>query len=224
MGAGEHPVLHDLKQKAPHVEWGFLQLVEQENRVGMLPDRFGELAAILMSHIPRGEPVRRLMVCFSENLSCRTGAGPPSVPKSTWAKALHSSVFPTPVGPRKRKAPTGRSGLLEPCPAPADGPGHGGHRLSLAGDPGGAGRSPGPKTLLTLVRQVRGIPIHWEIVWAVLGGDHGSSARPASGSVPAQISAEGLGVRYWAASLVVLAGNGVIPVPWAADSTRRPGL
>lgn len=55
VGVGEHPVLHDLEQKAPHVGVGFLQLVEQENRVGMPPDRFGELAAILMSHITRGE-------------------------------------------------------------------------------------------------------------------------------------------------------------------------
>ena len=37
-----------------------------------------------------------------------------SSPKSAWARALHSSVLPTPVGPRKRKEPMGRLGSLRP--------------------------------------------------------------------------------------------------------------
>ena len=40
-----------------------------------------------------------------------------SSPKSSWAKALASSVLPTPVGPRKRKEPTGRFLSLKPARA-----------------------------------------------------------------------------------------------------------
>ena len=38
-----------------------------------------------------------------------------SAPKSASAKALASSVLPTPVGPRKTKEPIGRFGLLRPA-------------------------------------------------------------------------------------------------------------
>ena len=50
----------------------------------------------------------------------------------TSARALHSSVLPTPVGPRKMNEPIGRLGSCRPRAAAADGVGHGLDRLVLA--------------------------------------------------------------------------------------------
>ena len=59
----------------------------------------------------------RETVCFSmySDMSMRTIAC--SVSKRNSASALASSVFPTPVGPRKRKLPSGRLGSLNPARA-----------------------------------------------------------------------------------------------------------
>ncbi len=107
--------------------------------------------------------------------------------------------------------------LLEPCPAPADGPGHGGHRLLLAGDPAAQVVLQVQRRCLSdLVRQVRGIPVHWgDRLGHVLGGDHGIflPGLPAEAfqfQLPAEV---GLGVSVLGGFLVVLAGNGVVPFP-----------
>ena len=57
---------------------------------------------------PGGEPTSRETVCFSmySDMSKRIMAF--SSPNMASAKALHSSVLPTPVGPRKMKEPMGR--------------------------------------------------------------------------------------------------------------------
>ena len=53
-------------------------------------------------------------VCFSiySDISSRSMAF--SSPNIACASALHSSVLPTPVGPRKMNEPTGRLGSLSP--------------------------------------------------------------------------------------------------------------
>ena len=64
----------------------------------------------------------RETVCFSiySDISMRIMAF--SSPNMASARALHSSVLPTPVGPRKMKEPMGRFGILQSHAAPADGP------------------------------------------------------------------------------------------------------
>ena len=55
--------------------------------------------------------------CFSMYSDMSTRIMLSSSPKSASASALHSSVLPTPVGPRKMKEPMGRWGSLRPARA-----------------------------------------------------------------------------------------------------------
>ena len=58
-----------------------------------------------------------------------------SLPNMNSASALASSVFPTPVGPRKMNEPIGRFGILEAGTGAADGLRDDADRLFLADDP-----------------------------------------------------------------------------------------
>ena len=53
---------------------------------------------------------------------------------SASANVLASSVFPTPVGPRKIKLPMGRRGILDSGPGPDDGVSHQPDGFVLADD------------------------------------------------------------------------------------------
>jgi len=53
-------------------------------------------------------------VCFSINSDISTRISASSLPNIASARAFESSVFPTPVGPRKRNEPIGLSGSLRP--------------------------------------------------------------------------------------------------------------
>ena len=75
--------------------------------------------------------MRRDTVCRSmySDISIRIMAF--SSPNMASARDLHSSVLPTPVGPRNRKTADGTLGVLQTHTATADGPGHGLHSLVL---------------------------------------------------------------------------------------------
>ena len=64
---------------------------------------------------PGGEPIILETLCFSiySDISSRIIAS--SVPKTASESALDSSVFPTPVGPKKMKEPRGLAGSLSPA-------------------------------------------------------------------------------------------------------------
>ena len=53
-------------------------------------------------------------LCFSMYSDISTRIRALSVPNMASARALHSSVFPTPVGPKNKKDPIGRLGSLSP--------------------------------------------------------------------------------------------------------------
>ena len=53
---GERRVVHDLQERVEDVGMGLLDLVQQENRVGVLPDRLGEEAALLVADVARRRP------------------------------------------------------------------------------------------------------------------------------------------------------------------------
>ena len=63
---------------------------------------------------PGGEPTILDTLCFSIYSDISTRIMDSSLPNKASASALESSVFPTPVGPRKRKDPIGRFGSLSP--------------------------------------------------------------------------------------------------------------
>src|SRR6478752_6839004 len=57
--------------------------------------------------------MRRATECFSMNSLMSTRIRWSSLSNRKPASALHSSVLPTPVGPRKRKEPVGRFAVLQ---------------------------------------------------------------------------------------------------------------
>ena len=83
-------------------------------RAGGAPPRSGSRPP-RSRHSPGGAPIRRATECFSMNsdMSMRTMAS--SVSNRNSASALHSSVLPTPVGPRNRNEPLGRRGSDSPA-------------------------------------------------------------------------------------------------------------
>ncbi len=63
---------------------------------------------------PGGDPIIRDTLCFSIYSDISTRIRELSVPNMASAKVLHSSVFPTPVGPKNKKEPMGRFGSFNP--------------------------------------------------------------------------------------------------------------
>ena len=63
---------------------------------------------------PGGAPINLAMLCFSMNSDISILTIASSLSKRNSATALLSSVFPTPVGPRKRNDPIGFLGSFSP--------------------------------------------------------------------------------------------------------------
>ena len=63
---------------------------------------------------PGGEPIIFATECFSIYSDISTRIIESSLPNNASARALESSVLPTPVGPRNKKEPIGRFGLFNP--------------------------------------------------------------------------------------------------------------
>jgi hypothetical protein len=94
---------------------GLLDLVEQHDGVGPTAHRLGELATLFVPDIAGRctDETRDRVPLGVLLMSMRTIARSSSKRKS--ASDLASSVLPTPVGPRKRNEPVGRSGSASPA-------------------------------------------------------------------------------------------------------------
>src|SRR5258708_3252097 len=64
---------------------------------------------------PGGAPISLDTECFSINSDMSNRTSDFSEPKRNSASRRATSVFPTPVGPRKKKQPTGREGDFNPA-------------------------------------------------------------------------------------------------------------
>ena len=60
-------VVEDLQQHVEDVGVGFLDLVEQDQAVAAPAHEVGELAAVVVADVARGEPTSLETVCFSMN-------------------------------------------------------------------------------------------------------------------------------------------------------------
>ena len=143
---------------------GLLDLVEQDHGVRLASHRFGELAAFLVADVSGrrtdetsdGVPLHEFRHVDLDQRS--------SLPNMNSARALASSVFPTPVGPRKIKLPIGRFGSLSPVarggprsissrlPRPGQPHDCGSRTPSRAGEPTPPGRFSSPECRSTLLR------------------------------------------------------------------------
>ena len=115
VGVGEHAVLEDLQQQVGDVGVRLLDLVEQDQRVGLAADALGELAALLVADVARrradqlGDGVLLHVLA-----TCRSGPAPSGCRRGTRRAGAPPRSCPRPTGPRKMNEPTGRCGLLTP--------------------------------------------------------------------------------------------------------------
>ena len=116
LAVGQAAVVHHLQQHVEDVGVGLLDLVEQHDGVGPAAHRLGELAALLVADVAgrrADEPRRRRASPCTP--TCRCGPSRPGESNMNSASARASSVLPTPVGPRNRNVPIGRSGSCRPA-------------------------------------------------------------------------------------------------------------
>ena len=92
-----------------------------------------------------------------------------SLPNMNSASALASSVFPTPVGPRKMNEPIGPLRILEAGARATDGLRDDPDRLFLADDPAVEGLLHLEQPLATPPGAIRvtGMPVHIATTWAI---------------------------------------------------------
>ena len=50
---GEPSIVKNLEQHIEHIRMGFLHLIQEQQRIGATPNSLGELATLLVAHIPR---------------------------------------------------------------------------------------------------------------------------------------------------------------------------
>ena len=118
LAVGQPAVVEDLQQHVEHLGVRLLDLVEEDDRVRPPPHRLGQLAALLVADVARAARRRAARPCAApgtRDMSSRTIARSSSNMNSASARA--SSVFPTPVGPRKMNEPIGRFGSCRPVRA-----------------------------------------------------------------------------------------------------------
>ncbi len=117
-----------------YVRMRLFYFIEQNHRIRFAAYGFRELSALVVPTYPGGAPINRLTLNFSwySDMSIRVISVSSS--KRYSAKALASSVLPTPVVPKKMNEPMGRFGSQSRTAAP-HGIAHGLYGLVLPDDP-----------------------------------------------------------------------------------------
>ena len=116
LGVGEATLFEDLQQDVEDVRVRLLDLVEEDDRVGLAADLLGELAALVEADVARRRADEAARPCASPcTRTCRAEISASSLPNRKSASALDSSVLPTPDGPRKMNEPLGRFGFFRPA-------------------------------------------------------------------------------------------------------------
>ena len=111
--------LRNLQQSVEHFRMGLFDLVEQDDRERLTPDRFGELAALLVSDVAgrrTDEPAPRVLL---RARTCRAGSGRPRR-RTDPPRLRRLGLAPRPDGPPEVNDPLGRLGSLTQ-PGAADG-------------------------------------------------------------------------------------------------------
>ncbi len=94
-------VVQHLQDDVEDVRVRLLDLVEEDDGVGLPTNRLGELSALLRSRRNRRSPTSRETECFSMYSLMSILMSARSSSKRNSARVLVSSVLPTPVGPRR---------------------------------------------------------------------------------------------------------------------------
>ncbi len=114
---------------------GLLNLVEEDHGIGLAPDPLRELAALLVAHVARGradEAGDGVALHILRHVDADDGA---LVAKHGLRQGFAQLRLAHARGSQEQEGARGPLGVLQPHPAPADGPGHGLHGLVLAHHP-----------------------------------------------------------------------------------------
>jgi hypothetical protein len=98
LAVGEAAVVEDLQERVEDVDVRLLDLVEEDDAIGLAPHRLGELAALVVADVAGRRADEPRDACFSmySLMSSRTMFS--SLSNIDSASARASSVLPTPVG------------------------------------------------------------------------------------------------------------------------------
>ena len=108
---GQAAVIEDLQQYVEDVGMRLLHLVEEDHLIGPPAHDFGQRSALLISHIAGRCSDHPGATERCSRYSGHVDAGQRRIASNRKeARALASSVLPTPVGPRSRNEPIGRFG------------------------------------------------------------------------------------------------------------------
>ena len=112
---GEQSIFKNLQQNVEDVGMRLFNFVKQQHRIGRAFDAFSELTTFLVPDVSRRRPINFETECFSMNSDMSKRIIARSLPNRNCASDRATSVLPTPVGPRNRNEPTGRSGFFKPA-------------------------------------------------------------------------------------------------------------
>ena len=115
LAVGEAAVVQDLQQHVEHVRVRLLDFVEQQHRIRPAAHGLGQITAFLVANVARRRADQARDRMLLHELRHVDAHHRLFGIEQEFASALHSSVLPTPVGPRNRNEPFGRFGSDRPA-------------------------------------------------------------------------------------------------------------
>ena len=132
---GEAAVVQDLQEQVEHVGVRLLDLVEQDHRVRLAPDRLGELPRLLVAHVPGRRPDEPAHGVPLLELAHVEPDHHVLVAEQHLGERARQLGLADARRPKEQEAPDGALRVPEPGPAPANGLGDRLHRLVLPDHP-----------------------------------------------------------------------------------------
>ena len=129
---GDDAVLQDLQQDVPHILVGLLDLIEQHHGIGLAAHLFGELAALLVTHIAGRRANQTGHGVLLHVLGHVDTDHVVLVAEHGLSQGLAQLSLAHARGAQEQERADGPLGILQPHTAAANGLGHGGDGLILA--------------------------------------------------------------------------------------------
>ena len=132
LAVGQTAVVQHLQQDVEHVRMRLLDLVEQDHRVGLAAHGLGQLAALVVAHVPRrraDQALHRELLHVLGHVDAHHGL---LAVEQVLGQRLRELRLAHARGAQEQKRADGAVGVGEPGAVAADGAGHRGHGLVLA--------------------------------------------------------------------------------------------
>ena len=129
LGIGEPAIVEDLQQQVEHIGMGFLDLIQQQHRVGAPSHRFRQLTTLLVAHISRRRTDQsRHSVALHELTHIEPHQGFVFIEQGR-RQGLGQFGLADAGGAKEQKRSHRPPRILHPRPRPTDRRRHSGHRL-----------------------------------------------------------------------------------------------